>query len=136
MMDKSLISAFGRRIRLGMVGGGTGSIIGDTHLLAMRADGFCELVAGALSSRPTVALESASKELLAPDRRYTDFHTMAEREAERPDRIDAVVIATPPQLHLPVATASTLSAKSRSPGAWTKHASCIGWSARAESCSA
>jgi predicted dehydrogenase len=105
MMDKSLISAFGRRIRLGMVGGGTGSIIGDTHLLAMRADGFCELVAGALSSRPTVALESASKELLAPDRRYTDFHTMAEREAERPDRIDAVVIATPPQLHLPVATA-------------------------------
>ena len=55
-MDKSLLRDFGRRVRLGMVGGGTGSIIGDTHMLALRADGFCDLVAGALSSRPEVAL--------------------------------------------------------------------------------
>ncbi len=104
-MDKSLIGAFGRRVRLGMVGGGTGSIIGDTHILALRADGFCDLVAGALSSRPEVALQSAQNELIDPDRAYVDWREMVERETDRPDRIDAVVIATPPQLHFPVAKA-------------------------------
>jgi len=104
-MDKTLVNAFGRRVRLGMVGGGIGSIIGDTHLIAMRADGFCELVAGAMSSRPEVALASAQRELLDPDRSYTDYRAMAEREADRPDRIDAVVIATPPKLHFPIAKA-------------------------------
>ena len=104
-MDKSLISAFGRRVRLGMVGGGAGSIIGDTHILALRADGFCDLVSGALSSRPDVARSSAAGELIDRDRAYVDWREMVEREAERPDPIDAVVIATPPQLHFPVAKA-------------------------------
>ena len=104
-MDKSLINAFGRRVRLGMVGGGIDSIIGGTHILALRADGFCDLVAGALSSRPEVARASAEAELIAPDRTYTDWRDMAEREGAREERIDAVVIATPPQLHLPVAKA-------------------------------
>ena len=104
-MDKSLISAFGRRVRLGMVGGGIGSIIGETHMIALRADGFCELVAGVLSSRPDVAKASAQLELIDPDRSYPDYEAMAEREAGRADRIDAVVIATPPQLHLPIARA-------------------------------
>jgi len=104
-LDKSLINAFGRRVRLGMVGGGIDSIIGGTHILALRADGFCELVAGALSSRPDVARASAEAELIAPDRTYTDWREMAEREGAREERIDAVVIATPPQLHFPVAKA-------------------------------
>jgi predicted dehydrogenase len=104
-MDKSLIKDFGRRVRLGMVGGGIGSIIGETHMIALRADGFCELVAGALSSRADVSRASAEMELIAPDRAYTDWQVMADKEAARPDRIDAVVIATPPQLHFPVAKA-------------------------------
>lgn len=104
-MDKRLINAFGRRVRLGMVGGGIDSIIGGTHILALRADGFCDLVAGALSSRPDVARASAEAELIDPDRTYTDWREMAEREGAREERIDAVVIATPPQLHLPVAKA-------------------------------
>jgi predicted dehydrogenase len=102
-MDKSLISAFGRRVRLGMVGGGIGSIIGETHIIALRADGFCDLVAGALSSRPDVAHRSAAQELIDPERSYESYAEMAEREAARPDRIDAVVIATPPQHHWPAA---------------------------------
>jgi len=104
-VDKSLINAFGRRVRLGMVGGGIDSIIGGTHILALRADGFCDLVAGALSSRPDVARASAEAELIDPDRTYTDWREMAEREGAREERIDAVVIATPPQLHFPVAKA-------------------------------
>jgi predicted dehydrogenase len=40
------------RIRLGMVGGGTGAFIGYVHRIAARLDGDYELVAGALSSDP------------------------------------------------------------------------------------
>jgi predicted dehydrogenase len=88
-----------------MVGGGADSVIGLTHLLAMRVDGFCELVAGAMSVDPEIAVLSGRNELLAEDRIYTDFREMAVRESERADGIDAVVIATPPQLHYPAAKA-------------------------------
>jgi predicted dehydrogenase len=104
-MEQSLQEAFGRRIRLGMVGGGGDSVIGPTHLVALRADGLCELVAGALSVDPAVAVATARRELLAPDRIYTDWRAMLEREAARSDRIDAVVVATPPRLHFPIARA-------------------------------
>jgi predicted dehydrogenase len=104
-MDRSLIEAFGRRVRIGMVGGGVDSVIGRTHLIAMRADGFCDLVAGAMSIDPKIAEASGRQELLAPDRIYTDWREMLEKEATRPDRIDAVVIATPPRLHYPIAKA-------------------------------
>jgi predicted dehydrogenase len=36
-------------IAIGMVGGGPGSGIGETHRIAMRIDNKCELVAGAFS---------------------------------------------------------------------------------------
>jgi predicted dehydrogenase len=104
-MDRSLLEAFGRRVRVGMVGGGADSVIGRTHLIAMRADGVCELVAGAMSVDPKIAAASGRQELLAPDRIYTDWREMADKEAARTDRIDVVVIATPPRLHFPVAKA-------------------------------
>jgi predicted dehydrogenase len=104
-MDRSLLETFGRRVRVGMVGGGADSVIGRTHLIAMRADGVCELVAGAMSVDPKIAAASGRQELLAPDRIYTDWREMADKEAARTDRIDVVVIATPPRLHFPVAKA-------------------------------
>ena len=88
-----------------MVGGGRDSVIGSTHLLAMRTDGLYELVAGAMSVDPEVAVRSARAELIPEDRIYLDYREMAEREAARPDRIDVVVVATPPQIHFPVARA-------------------------------
>jgi predicted dehydrogenase len=100
-----MIEAFGRRVRIGLVGGGSDSVIGRTHLIAMRADGLCELVAGAMSVDPEIARSSARHELVAPDRIYTDWRDMLEKEAARPDRIDAVVVATPPRLHFPIAKA-------------------------------
>jgi predicted dehydrogenase len=104
-MDQALIRSFGRRVRLGMVGGGSDSIIGGTHLLALRTDGYCELVAGAMSVQPDIALSSAQSQMIDRERAYTDWRVMLEREAQRSDRIDAVVIATPPQLHFPIAKA-------------------------------
>jgi predicted dehydrogenase len=107
MRDRSaeFLRSFGRRIRLGMVGGGFDSIIGETHRLAFQTDGLYELVAGAFSIDPKVTAETGSTLLVAPDRIYNNYEEMAEREAARADRIDAVVIATPPQVHAKAAIA-------------------------------
>jgi len=88
-----------RKIRLGMVGGGTGAFIGYVHRIAARLDGDYDLVAGALSSRPEVARESGRNIGLADDRIYTSYEEMAKAEAARPDGIEAVAIVTPNNVH-------------------------------------
>ncbi|SFV33074.1 Predicted dehydrogenase [Devosia crocina] len=88
-----------KRIRLGMVGGGTGAFIGYVHRIAARLDGDYDLVAGALSSRPEVAKESGKNLGLAEDRIYTSYEEMAKAEAARPDGIEAVSIVTPNHMH-------------------------------------
>ncbi|KQX42923.1 oxidoreductase [Devosia sp. Root436] len=88
-----------KRIRLGMVGGGTGAFIGYVHRVASRIDGDYDLVAGALSSRPDVAKESGRNIGLAEDRIYTSYEDMARAEAARPDGIQAVSIVTPNHMH-------------------------------------
>jgi predicted dehydrogenase len=94
-----------QRLRLGMVGGGAGSLIGAVHRYAARLDDCYEVVAGALSSDPGRAAQSALEVRLDPSRSYSDYEEMARVEASRADGIDAVVIATPNDLHAPVATA-------------------------------
>lgn len=97
--------AVGRRLKLGMVGGGQGAFIGAVHRIAARLDGQWDLVAGALSSDPQRAAQSAAELGIAPDRAYADYDQMAVLEAQRTDRIDAVAIVTPNHLHAKVATA-------------------------------
>ncbi|MFL6684259.1 Gfo/Idh/MocA family protein [Paraburkholderia graminis] len=92
-----------RRLRLGMVGGGQGAFIGAVHRIAARLDDRFELVAGALSSDPERARQSAAEAGIA--RSYDDWREMARVEAARDDGIDAVAIVTPNHLHAPVATA-------------------------------
>ncbi|KIT15024.1 Gfo/Idh/MocA family protein [Jannaschia aquimarina] len=87
----------GRRIRLGMVGGGNDAFIGGVHRIAARLDDRFELVAGALSSTPEKA--RASAEALGLARSYDDFKAMAQREAQRKDGIEAVSIVTPNHVH-------------------------------------
>ena len=95
-------------LRIGMVGGGIGAFIGAVHRHAMRLDGCCELVCGALSSRPDRAIVSASELGLPPSRGYESWEDMLAREAELPknQRMEAVAIVTPNHLHLPVAAAA------------------------------
>ena len=88
-----------RRLRLGMVGGGRGALIGAVHRIAARLDDRYELVAGALASDPTRARDSAADLHIAPDRAYADFAAMATAEAARPDGIDVVAIVTPNHVH-------------------------------------
>ena len=83
----------GRRLRLGMVGGGQGAFIGGVHRIAARLDDRYELVAGALSSDPQRAADSARELGLAEDRSYASYAEMAQREAEREDGIDVVSLS-------------------------------------------
>jgi len=87
------------RIRLGMVGGGAGAFIGAVHRIASRIDGDYDLVAGALSSNPDNARQSAADLGIAPDRAYTSWEDMAQQESARPDGIEAVSIVTPNHVH-------------------------------------
>lgn len=87
------------RIRLGMVGGGSGAFIGYVHRIAARLDGDFELMAGALSSNPDTARASGKNLGLADDRIYTSWEEMARQEAARPDGIQAVSIVTPNHVH-------------------------------------
>ena len=91
----------GRRIRLGMVGGGNDAFIGGVHRIASRIDDRYELVAGALSSTPEKA--QASGEALGVPRIYDDFKQMAIREARLKNGIEAVSIVTPNHVHFAAA---------------------------------
>jgi predicted dehydrogenase len=86
-------------LKLGMVGGGDGAFIGGVHRMAARLDGRWDLMAGAFSS-DTVRSRAFGRSLgLADERCYGDWKEMAQAEAARPDRIDAVAIVTPNHLH-------------------------------------
>jgi len=89
----------GRRLRLGMVGGGQGAFIGGVHRIAARIDGEYDLVAGALSSNPERATASAAELRIAPARSYASYGEMATAEAAREDGIDVVSIVTPNHVH-------------------------------------
>lgn len=91
-----------RRLRLGLVGGGTG-LIGAIHANGARLSNRWDVVAGALSSNPETAKSAGQKWHFKSDRCYLDYAEMAKAEAARPDGIDAVAIVTPNHLHAPVA---------------------------------
>src|SRR5665213_297743 len=105
MVEGRSDAAAGRRIRLGMVGGGQGAFIGAVHRIASRIDDQYELVAGALSSTPKKAIASALEIGIAADRAYGSFDEMAKAEGKRADGIEAVAIVTPNHMHAPAATA-------------------------------
>ena len=90
-------SPLGRRVRLGVVGGGGGALIGPVHRIAARLDDRFELVAGVLSSRPERAMTEAAA--LGLPRGYPDVPSMITAEAARADGIDAVAIMTPNDSH-------------------------------------
>ncbi|MCY3565852.1 MAG: Gfo/Idh/MocA family oxidoreductase [Gammaproteobacteria bacterium] len=92
-----------RKLRAGIVGGGQGAFIGAVHRIAAELDNEARVVAGAMSSDPEKA--KASAEAWHLDRSYDSYETMAAEEAKIEDGIDFVIVATPNNLHLPVARA-------------------------------
>ncbi|MFU8830054.1 MAG: Gfo/Idh/MocA family protein [Phycisphaerales bacterium] len=88
-----------------MIGGGTGSFIGGVHRMAIALDGTAKLVAGAFSSTAERSKESAAALGVDAERAYADFNELAERESQRDDRPDFVVIVTPNHVHYEAAKA-------------------------------
>ncbi len=90
-----------RKLRMAMIGGGKDAFIGAVHRLAMNMDGQVELVAGALSVNPEIALDSGKSLFLEDSRIYTDYKVMLETEAAMPadKKIDFVTIVTPNFVH-------------------------------------
>jgi predicted dehydrogenase len=98
--------ALGRKLRMGMVGGGRGAFIGPVHRIAAELDGKIELVAGAFSQSPERSREAGSAFHIDPARAYPSYQAMIGAERSRDDGIDFVVITTPNHLHLPIARAA------------------------------
>jgi predicted dehydrogenase len=99
MQLNPVISILGRRLRLGVVGGGPGSFIGAMHRQAARLDDRYEIVTGILSSEPEKSKQAGLELGWSSDRTYSTFTEMLDAESSRKDGIDVVAIMTPNDSH-------------------------------------
>lgn len=90
-----------RKLRMGMVGGGLGSFIGDVHRKAAAIDGMIELVCGAFSSTAEKSVASGKALFLPENRCYASFEEMilSEKKLPESERMDFVSICTPNHMH-------------------------------------
>ncbi|SEU11752.1 Predicted dehydrogenase [Draconibacterium orientale] len=90
-----------RKLRMGMVGGGTDAFIGAIHRLAALMDNQIELVCGCFSVNPEISKQSGKLYYLPDHRVYETYQEMFEKEAKLPEgeRMDFVSIVTPNFVH-------------------------------------
>ena len=90
-----------RKLRMGMVGGGSDAFIGAIHRLAAFMDGQIELVCGCFSINPEISISSGKSYYLPDNRVYKTYQEMFENEIKLPegDRMDFVTIVTPNFAH-------------------------------------
>ena len=89
----------------GMVGGGSGSFIGDVHRKAIAFDRSAVLKAGCFSRDSHITAETGHALELPAERLYSDPQEMAKGESARAEGIDFVVICTPNSTHFSIAKA-------------------------------
>jgi predicted dehydrogenase len=89
------------KIKMGLIGGGTGSFIGKVHHMAALLDNRIELVCGAFSHDPERSRQSGRDYDLPDDRVYGSYTGMISTEKNLPDnqRMDFVSIVTPNNVH-------------------------------------
>jgi predicted dehydrogenase len=90
-----------RKLKMGMVGGGTDAFIGAIHRLAALMDNQIELVCGCFSVDPKISRASGKSYYLPDKRIYDTYLEMFEKEARLPEgeRMDFVSIVTPNFVH-------------------------------------
>ena len=90
-----------RKLRMGMVGGGSDAFIGAIHRRAALMENDIELVCGCFSIDPEISLSSGRSYHLADNRIYSNYKEMFEKEAQLPEgeRMDFVTIVTPNHYH-------------------------------------
>lgn len=106
MSINPVVDTLGRRLRIGMIGGGPKSFIGGVHQTAIRMDARYDLVTGVFSSDPEKSRSVAVSNGVAPDRIYESVDEMYRKEADRVDGMDVVTIVTPNDSHYPYAMAA------------------------------
>ena len=90
-----------RKLKMGMIGGGSDAFIGAIHRRAAFMDNHIELVCGCFSVNPEIS-RSSGREYFLPDHRiYDSYREMFEKETELPagERMDFVTIVTPNKWH-------------------------------------
>ncbi len=90
-----VIAKLGHRLRLGVVGGGPSSFIGEIHRSAARLDDRYEVVASVLSSNPERSRAAGRAIGIAEGRAYGAFDEMVEQEGKRDDGIEVLAVMTP-----------------------------------------
>jgi predicted dehydrogenase len=90
-----------RKLRMGMVGGGSDAFIGAIHRCAAFLDNQVELVCGCFSVNPDISVSSGRSYFLPEDRIYKTYQEMFEHEVTLPEgeRMDFVTIVTPNKWH-------------------------------------
>ncbi|WP_455641294.1 Gfo/Idh/MocA family protein [Parabacteroides sp.] len=90
-----------RKLRMGMVGGGSDAFIGAIHRRAAFMDNQIELVCGCFSVDPEISKSSGLSYFLPEDRIYATYQEMFEHEMTLPEgeRMDFVTIVTPNRWH-------------------------------------
>ena len=90
-----------RKLRMGMVGGGSDAFIGVIHRRAAFMDNQIELVCGCFSVDPEISKSSGLSYFLPEDRIYSTYQEMFEHEMTLPEgeRMDFVTIVTPNRWH-------------------------------------
>ena len=84
-----------KKIKIGFIGGGPNSFIGFTHRLSARFDNRFEFVAGVFSKDKKKSTEFGRSLGLDEKRCYNDYQTMAKKESQRSDGIEALGVMTP-----------------------------------------
>jgi predicted dehydrogenase len=99
-----VIAKLGRKLRLGVIGGGEGALIAGAHRTAIHFDGTFDIVAAVLSRDPSKSRDQARQ--LGIARSYADVADMLRRESSQSEPIDAIAIMTPNDSHAVIAGAA------------------------------
>ena len=94
-----LRAAYGRPLRLAIIGGGPDSWIGALHRGAAEMDGWFRTTAGVFSSDPARSRAAGAALGLDPARSYGSVAEMLQAEVARADGVDAVAIMSPNDTH-------------------------------------
>ena len=94
-----VIEMLGRRLRLAVIGGGSGSFIGAMHRQAARLDDRYEIVTGIFSSNLEKSKKDALELGLDPNRLYASVKELLDGEAAREEGADVIAIMTPNDSH-------------------------------------
>jgi predicted dehydrogenase len=101
-----IVEAIGRQLRLAVIGGGPGSVIGEVHRAGARLDGYYDIVASALSSDPERSRRAGRAIGVPEERAYPSWLELIESEAKRKDRVDVIAVMTPNDSHYDICSAA------------------------------